>query len=165
MITGDNEITAREIANQVGIDTVIAGVLPNGKGEAIKELSKRGKVAMVGDGINDAPALTSASVGIAIGSGADIAMDSADVVLTKSTLEDVYNLIVISRKTLSTIKQNLFWAFLYNVICIPLAAGVFGLVLKPMYGAFAMSISSLFVVFNALRLNLTKTKSKSRRAK
>ncbi len=158
MITGDNEITAREIARQAGIDTVIAGVMPNAKGEAIKELMKRGKVAMVGDGINDAPALTMANIGIAIGSGADVALDSADIVLTRNTLVDVCTLIRLSRKTLLNIKENLFWAFLYNMICIPLAMGLFGLSMKPMYGALAMSLSSLFVVGNALRLNLFKAK-------
>lgn len=156
MITGDNEITAKEIARQAGIDTVIAQVLPSEKGEAIKELSKRGRVAMVGDGINDAPALTTAHIGIAIGQGADIAIDSADIVLTRSTLMDVCTLIRLSRKTLLNIKENLFWAFLYNIICIPLAIGLFGLSMKPMYGALAMSLSSLFVVGNALRLNLFK---------
>lgn len=156
MITGDNEITANEIASQLGIDHVISGVLPNGKGEAIKELSKQGRVAMVGDGINDAPALTSAHVGIAIGSGADVAIDSADVVLTKNNLSDACTAIKLSKKTLLNIKENLFWAFLYNLICIPLAAGVLGLEMKPMYGALAMSLSSIFVVLNALRLNLFK---------
>ena len=161
MITGDNEITAKAIARQVGIDEVISGVLPTGKGEAIKALSENGriKVAMVGDGINDAPALTQAHVGIAIGGGADIAIDSADIVLTKTTLIDVCTLIKLSRKALLNIKENLFWAFFYNIIGIPLAAGVIvslGFELNPMFGAFAMSLSSFFVVMNALRLNIFK---------
>lgn len=162
MITGDNEITAREIASQVGIDEVISGVMPNAKSDAIKALSEQGRVAMVGDGINDAPALTTAHIGIAIGAGADIALDSADIVLSRSKLSDVYTAIKLSKKTLLNIKENLFWAFLYNLICIPLAAGLFGLEMKPMYGALAMSLSSLFVVGNALRLNLFKAYKKQK---
>jgi Cu2+-exporting ATPase len=160
MITGDNEITAKEIASQVGIDEVISGVMPNAKSDTIKELSTQGKVAMVGDGINDAPALATAHIGIAIGAGADIALDSADIVLSRSKLSDVYTAIKLSKKTLLNIKENLFWAFLYNLICIPLAMGVFTLEMKPMYGALAMSLSSLFVVTNALRLNLFKANKK-----
>ena len=161
MITGDNLQTAKAIANQVGIDEVASDVLPTGKGEVIKALLDGGKckVAMVGDGINDAPALTLASVGIAIGGGTDIAMESADIVLTKSSLMDACTLIKLSRSTLSTIKGNLFWAFFYNLIGITLATGAFafaGLTLTPMFGAFAMSLSSLFVVLNALRLNTFK---------
>ncbi len=158
MITGDNEKTARAIAAQAGIDEVIAGVLPSGKEAAVRTLMKQGKTAMVGDGINDAPALTRADTGIAIGAGTDVAIDAADVVLMKSRLTDVPAAIRLSRKTLRNIKQNLFWAFIYNVIGIPLAAGVwipiFGLTLNPMFGAAAMSLSSFCVVSNALRLNL-----------
>lgn len=158
MITGDNEKTAAAIGKQAGVDEVIAGVLPSGKEEAIKRLRKDGKVAMVGDGINDAPALTRADIGIAIGAGTDIAIDAADVVLMKSKLTDVPAAIRLSRATLRNIKQNLFWAFIYNVIGIPLAAGlwipIFGWELNPMFGAAAMSLSSFCVVTNALRLNL-----------
>ena len=158
MITGDNEKTAAAIGKQAGVDEVIAGVLPSGKEEAIKRLRKDGKVAMVGDGINDAPALTRADIGIAIGAGTDIAIDAADIVLMKSKLTDVPAAIRLSRATLRNIKQNLFWAFIYNVIGIPLAAGlwipIFGWELNPMFGAAAMSLSSFCVVTNALRLNL-----------
>jgi len=160
MLTGDNELVAKEIARQAGIDEVVAGVLPDGKEKVINELKKNGTVAMVGDGINDAPALTSADAGIAIGAGTDIAVDSADIVLVKSDLESVCDMIHIGRKTLRNIHENLFWAFIYNVIGIPLAAGVwipvFGWELNPMFGAAAMSLSSFCVVMNALRLNLIK---------
>lgn len=160
MLTGDNERTANAIGKQTGVDEVIAGVLPDGKGEVINRLKERGKVAMVGDGINDAPALTGADVGVAIGAGTDIAIDAADVVLMKSRLSDVPAAIRLSRATLKNIHENLFWAFIYNVIGIPLAAGVFiavfGWKLNPMYGAAAMSLSSVCVVTNALRLNLFK---------
>lgn len=158
MLTGDNEPTARAIANQVGIERVIASVLPNEKAGVIAQLKeKKGKVAMVGDGINDAPALTAADLGIAIGGGTDIAIDSADVVLIKSSLMDVCAALALGRKVLLNIKENLFWAFIYNIIGIPLAAGVFipllGWSLSPMFGAAAMSLSSFCVVMNALRLN------------
>lgn len=160
MLTGDNEKTARAIGIQAGVDEVIAGVLPDGKEEVIRKLQKKGNVAMVGDGINDAPALTRADIGIAIGAGTDVAIDAADVVLMKSRLSDVPAAIRLSRATLRNIKQNLFWAFIYNIIGIPLAAGVwipvFGLQLNPMIGAAAMSLSSFCVVTNALRLNLCK---------
>ncbi len=160
MLTGDNEDTAREIARQAGIDEVIAGVLPDGKERVIRELKEKSSVAMVGDGINDAPALTSADLGVAIGAGTDIAVDAADVVLVKSDLESVCDMIHIGRKTLKNIHENLFWAFIYNIIGIPLAAGVwiplFGWELNPMFGAAAMSLSSFCVVMNALRLNLIK---------
>ena len=160
MLTGDNERTANAIGKQADVDEVIAGVLPNGKGEVINRLKEHGKVAMVGDGINDAPALTGADVGVAIGAGTDIAIDAADVVLMKSRLSDVPAAIRLSRATLKNIHENLFWAFIYNVIGIPLAAGVFiaafGWKLNPMYGAAAMSLSSVCVVTNALRLNLFK---------
>ena len=158
MLTGDNERTARAIGAQAGVDEVIAGVLPDGKENVVRSLQAQGKVAMVGDGINDAPALTRADVGIAIGAGTDIAIDAADVVLMKSHLTDVPAAIRLSRATLRNIHENLFWAFFYNVIGIPLAAGIwyplFGLKLNPMFGAAAMSLSSFCVVTNALRLNL-----------
>ena len=158
MLTGDNEKTARAIGKQAGVDQVIAGVLPDGKEAVIRKLKNKGKVAMVGDGINDAPALTRADIGIAIGAGTDVAIDAADVVLMKSDLLDVPAAIRLSRATLKNIHENLFWAFIYNVIGIPLAAGVwinlFGWELSPMFGAAAMSLSSFCVVSNALRLNL-----------
>lgn len=157
MLTGDNERTAKAIGQQAGVDEVIAGVLPEGKESVIRALKEKGKVAMVGDGINDAPALTRADIGIAIGAGTDIAIDAADVVLMKSRLSDVPAAIRLSRATLKNIHENLFWAFFYNVIGIPLAAGIwipiFGLKLNPMFGAAAMSLSSFCVVTNALRLN------------
>ena len=163
MLTGDNERTANAIGAQAGVDEVIAGVLPDGKESVIRELMNQGKVAMVGDGINDAPALTRADVGIAIGAGADIAMDAADVVLMKSRLSDVPAAIRLSRHTIKNIHENLFWAFIYNIIGIPLAAGVwipiFGWTLNPMFGALAMSLSSFCVVTNALRLNFVKIKN------
>ena len=160
MLTGDNEITAKAIGSKSGVDEVIAGVLPDGKAGVINNLKKKGKVIMVGDGINDAPALTSADIGIAIGAGADVAIDAADVVLMKNSLSDVTKAILVSRATLKNIHENLFWAFIYNVIGIPLAAGVFikflGWQLNPMFAAAAMSLSSFFVVTNALRLNFVK---------
>ena len=160
MLTGDNERTARAIGAQAGVDEVIAGVLPDGKESVIRSLKEQGKVAMVGDGINDAPALTRADIGIAIGAGTDIAIDAADVVLMKSRLSDVPAAIRLSRATLRNIRENLFWAFFYNVVGIPLAAGlwypIFGWKLNPMFGAAAMSLSSFCVVTNALRLNLFK---------
>ncbi len=160
MLTGDNQKTATAIANQVEIDEVISGVLPDGKQVVIADLKKTGKVIMVGDGINDAPALTSADIGIAIGAGTDIAIDAADVVLMKNSLADVPAAIRLSRSTLRNIRQNLFWAFCYNIIGIPLAAGAFiplwGWRLNPMFGAIAMSVSDFLVVTNALRLNLCK---------
>ena len=158
MLTGDNEQTAKAIGKQAGVDHVIAGVLPDGKEAIIRKLSKQGKVAMVGDGINDAPALTRADIGIAIGAGTDVAIDAADIVLMKSRLTDVPAAIRLSRAALRNIHENLFWAFIYNIIGIPLAAGVwiplFGWKLNPMFGAAAMSLSSFCVVTNALRLNL-----------
>ena len=160
MLTGDNERTAKAIGQQAGVDEVIAGVLPEGKEQVIRKLKEKGKVAMVGDGINDAPALTRADMGIAIGAGTDVAIDAADVVLMKSRLSDVPAAIRMSRATLHNIHENLFWAFFYNIIGIPLAAGVwyplFGWKLNPMFGAAAMSLSSFCVVSNALRLNLFK---------
>lgn len=172
MLTGDNERTARAVAEKVGISRVIAGVKPEDKARSVEELSREGRVAMVGDGINDAPALTAAHVGIAIGAGTDVARESADVVLMRSSLSDAVAAIRLSRATLRNIKQNLFWAFCYNVLGIPLAAGVFipltGWELSPMFGAAAMSLSSFFVVSNALRLNLAniykdKNKTPSRK--
>ncbi|MCR5203099.1 MAG: heavy metal translocating P-type ATPase [Lachnospiraceae bacterium] len=160
MLTGDNEITAKAIAKKAGITEVIAGVLPQEKGSAIEKLKQSGITVMVGDGINDAPALTIADVGIAVGSGTDIALESADIVLMKNSLIGVYEAFRLSKKTLKNIYENLFWAFFYNIICIPLAAGcyykAFGLELSPMIGALAMSLSSFTVVSNALRLNLFK---------
>ena len=160
MLTGDNARTAQAVGRQAGVDEVIAGVLPGGKEQAVRQLQAHGKVAMVGDGINDAPALTRADVGIAIGAGTDVAMDAADVVLMKSRLTDVPAAIRLSRATLRNIHENLFWAFLYNTIGIPLAAGLFipllGWQLSPMFGAAAMSLSSFCVVTNALRLNLLR---------
>lgn len=160
MLTGDNERTARAIGQQAGVDEVIAGVLPEGKEQVIRTLKQQGKVAMVGDGINDAPALTRADLGIAIGAGTDVALDAADVVVMHSSLRDVPAAIRLSRSTLKNIHENLFWAFIYNIIGIPLAAGVwiplFGWQLNPMFGAAAMSLSSFCVVSNALRLNLCK---------
>ncbi len=160
MLTGDNEKTAKAIGAQAGVDEVVAGVLPDGKAAEVERLKARGKVIMVGDGINDAPALTSADIGLAIGAGTDIAIDAADVVLMKSRLSDVVTSIRLSRATLRNIHENLFWAFIYNIIGIPLAAGVwipvFGWTLNPMFGAAAMSLSSFCVVTNALRLNLFK---------
>ncbi|MBQ7933343.1 MAG: metal-transporting ATPase, partial [Lachnospiraceae bacterium] len=158
MLTGDNERTARAIGDRAGVDEVIAQVLPGDKEQVVRRLQRQGKVIMVGDGINDAPALAAADMGIAIGAGTDIAIDAADVVLMKNTLTDVPAAIRLSRATLRTIQQNLFWAFFYNSIGIPLAAGVFigvlGWQLNPMFGAAAMSLSSFCVVTNALRLNL-----------
>ena len=166
MLTGDNERTAKAIGRQAGVDEVIADVLPDGKEAVIRKLKKKGKVAMVGDGINDAPALTRADMGIAIGAGTDIAIDAADVVLMKSRLSDVPAAIRMSKATLRNIHENLFWAFFYNIIGIPLAAGVwipiFGWTLNPMFGALAMSLSSFCVVSNALRLNLFKVKDSHR---
>ncbi len=159
MLTGDNERTAKAIGEKAGVDEVIAGVLPDGKEAVIRSLKAQGKVTMVGDGINDAPALTAADTGIAIGAGADVAIDAADVVLMKSRLTDVPAAIRLSRSSLRNIHENLFWAFIYNVIGIPLAAGVFiplGLTLNPMFGAAAMSLSSFCVVSNALRLNFCR---------
>ena len=165
MLTGDNERTARAIGAEAGVDEVIAGVLPDGKESVIRKLKEQGKTAMVGDGINDAPALTRADMGIAIGAGADVAIDAADVVLMKSSLRDVAAAIRLSRATLRNIHENLFWAFIYNIIGIPLAAGAwvhFGLTLNPMFGAAAMSLSSFCVVSNALRLNLCRLHDASR---
>ena len=168
MITGDNERTANAIASQAGVDRVIAGVLPDGKEAVIRELQKKGAVAMVGDGINDAPALTRADVGIAIGAGADVAIDAADIVVMKSRLTDVSAAIRLSRATIRNIHENLFWAFFYNVICIPLAAGAYSAIfgwnfeMNPMVGAAAMSLSSFTVCMNALRLNLFKVHGEDR---
>ncbi len=165
MLTGDNEMTARKIADEAGIDEVVSNVKPDGKEEAVRKLQKRGRVAMVGDGINDAPSLKRADVGIAIGAGTDVAIDAADVVLVNSNLSDVAAAVRLGRATLRIIKENLFWAFAYNTICIPIAAGAFvwaGLTLNPMIGAGAMSLSSFCVVMNALRLNLCDVHSAKR---
>lgn len=166
MLTGDNERTAKAIGRQAGVDEVIAGVLPDGKESVIRQLKQKGKVAMVGDGINDAPALTRADIGIAIGAGTDVAIDAADIVLMKSKLSDVPAAVRLSRATLKNIHENLFWAFIYNIIGIPLAAGVwislFGWQLNPMFGAAAMSLSSFCVVTNALRLNFINIRSSKR---
>ena len=177
MLTGDNARTANAIGKLAGVDEVIAGVLPDGKEAVIRDLSRYGRVAMVGDGINDAPALTRADIGIAIGAGTDVAIDAADIVLMHSNLSDAAAAIRLSRFTLRNIYENLFWAFIYNVIGIPLAAGVFvplfGWELNPMFGAAAMSLSSFCVVTNALRLNFARIhdashdrpRRKTRRAK
>ena len=156
MLTGDNERTANAIGRQAGVDKVIAGVLPDGKSKKISELKKHSKVIMVGDGINDAPALTTADTGIAIGAGADVAIDAADIVVMKNRLKDVSAAIRLSRATIQNIHENLFWAFIYNAVCIPLAIGLFGIEMKPAYGAAAMAMSSFCVCMNALRLNLVK---------
>ena len=157
MLTGDNERTARAIGRQAGVNRIIAGVLPDGKEAVIRDLQKRGKVAMVGDGINDAPALTRADIGIAIGAGTDVAIDSADVVLMNSKLTDVSGAVRLSRATIRNIHENLFWAFAYNALLIPMAAGLYpGIHLNPMWGAAAMALSSFTVCMNALRLNLAK---------
>lgn len=164
MLTGDNQRTADAVGKAAGVDRVIAGVMPDGKEKVVRELSEQGKTIMVGDGINDAPALTRADTGIAIGAGTDIAIDAADIVLVKSRLGDVPAAIKLSRATLRNIKENLFWAFIYNVIGIPVAAGVFinlfSWQLNPMFAAAAMSLSSFCVVTNALRLNFFKTGAK-----
>ncbi len=169
MITGDNERTARAIARETGIENVIAGVLPNGKSYEISKLREKGKVAMVGDGINDAPALATADIGVAIGAGSDIAIDAADVVLMKNSIRDVTAAVRLSRATLKNIYENLFWAFIYNIIGIPLAAGVFigvlGWEINPMFGAAAMSVSSFCVVSNALRLNVIKVYGREKKVK
>ena len=164
MLTGDNETTARAVARQTGVDEVVAGVLPDGKESAVKRLMQEGKTAMVGDGINDAPALNAADTGIAIGAGTDVAIDSADIVLMNSSLMDAVTAVKLSRLTLRNIRQNLFWAFFYNVALIPVAAGVyahFGLTMNPMLGAAAMSLSSFCVVANALRLNFANIAGKN----
>ena len=169
MLTGDNPKTAAAIADKAGIDEVIAGVLPDGKAQAIEKLRSQGRVAMVGDGINDAPALTTADIGVAIGAGTDVAIDAADVVLVNSKLSDVPAAIALGRKTLRNIRENLFWAFFYNSIGIPLAAGAFinllGWEMNPMFGAAAMSLSSFCVVTNALRLNFVNLKNKPKKEK
>ena len=162
MITGDNFRTAEALGTHVSVDRVYSGVLPDQKAGIIEKLKTAGKVAMVGDGINDAPALTTADTGIAIGAGADVAIDAADVVVMKSRLTDVVAAIRMSRATIRNIHENLFWAFFYNAICIPMAIGLFGFAMKPMYGALAMSLSSFCVCMNALRLNLVKLYDKSR---
>ena len=164
MLTGDNENTAKAIGEAAGVDEIIANVLPDAKEQVIRQLSQKGTTAMVGDGINDAPALTRADIGIAIGSGTDIAIDAGDIVLMKSSLCDVPKLLRLSKATLKTIHQNLFWAFFYNALGIPLAAGafipLFGWTLTPMFGAAAMSLSSFCVVTNALRLNFADITNK-----
>ncbi len=169
MLTGDNELTAKQIAKMAGIDEVVAGVLPEGKEKCIRDIKKRSMVAMVGDGINDAPALTSADIGIAVSGGTDIAIDAAELVLMKDAMSDVPAAIALSRMTLKNIKENLFWAFIYNIIGIPLAAGVFipllGWRLTPMFGAAAMSLSSICVVSNALRLNFAKIYTRNIKSK
>ena len=156
MLTGDNERTANAIGKQADVDNVIAGVLPDGKSKKVSELKKQGKVIMVGDGINDAPALTTADTGVAIGAGADVAIDAADIVVMKNRLTDVSAAIRLSRATIKNIHENLFWAFIYNAVCIPLAIGLYGVEMKPAYGAAAMAMSSFCVCMNALRLNLVR---------
>ena len=161
MLTGDNRNTAEYIGQQVGIDEIVADVLPTEKASVVQRFQDQGHVVMmVGDGINDAPALVQAEIGCAVGNGSDIAIDSAEIILMKNSLIDVPAAIELSRKTIKNIKENLFWAFCYNTLCIPIAAGVlyipFGFLLSPMIGGFAMSLSSLFVVSNALRLKRVK---------
>lgn len=170
MLTGDNALSAKAVAEKCSVDAVISDVLPSDKDNVLSALKKYGKVIMVGDGINDAPALSRADIGIAIGAGTDIAIDSADIVLMKSSLSDVAKAINLSRRTLLNIKENLFWAFIYNVICIPIAAGALSfdpvnITLNPMIGAAAMSLSSVCVVLNALRLNLANLNKESKRKK
>ena len=165
MLTGDNEISARAVARSVGIDEVVAGVLPGGKESVIRELGRAGKVAMVGDGINDAPALTRADVGIAVGCGTDVAIESADVVLVRDRINDIATAVGIGRAALMNIRENLGWAFVYNMIGIPMAMGVLGLTLDPMFGALAMSLSSFSVVMNALRLNLWRPRHERKKNK
>ena len=169
MLTGDNRATAEAVAKTAGIDEVISDLLPEDKAEAVLSYKKKGRVIMVGDGINDAPALSAADVGVAIGAGTDIAIDAADVVLMKSSLADLTAAVKLSKSALRNIKQNLFWAFLYNTLGIPLAAGVFipmfGLALSPMIGAAAMSLSSVCVVSNALRLYGTRLYVKRKKEK
>ena len=162
MLTGDNERTAKKIAAEAGIESVVAGILPEEKADNVRRLKEGGRVAMVGDGINDAPSLAVADTGVAIGAGCDVAIDAADVVVMKSRLTDVTSAIRLGRKTLVNIKENLFWAFIYNAVCIPLAMGVLGVEMKPVYGAAAMALSSFFVCMNALRLNLAKIDDPSR---
>ena len=164
MLTGDNERTAKAVGKEAGVDEILAGIMPDGKAEAIAKLKNQGKVMMVGDGINDAPVLTTADIGTAIGAGTDVAIDAADIVLVKSRLSDIPTAIKLSRATLRNIHENLFWAFFYNVLLIPVAAGAYhrlGLDMNPMFGAAAMSLSSFCVVSNALRLNLFKMKNKN----
>ena len=161
MLTGDNRLVAEHIAGECGIDEVEAGLLPDGKQKSVEKYSAKYRTVMVGDGINDAPALTTAHVGVAIGRGTDIAIDAADVVLVRDGLYGVVDAIGVGRTALKNIRQNLFFAFLYNCLCIPLAAGLFGLALSPMVGAAAMSLSSFSVVMNALRINFYKSKDKS----
>ena len=162
MVTGDNRETASAIGTEAGVDEIAAGIMPDGKEEIVRRLQKYGRVAMVGDGINDAPALTRADIGIAIGAGTDVAVDSADIVLMNSSLMDVAASLRLSRKTLKNIHENLFWAFFYNIICIPLAAGLFTVEMNPMIGAAAMSLSSFTVCMNALRLNLFRLRDPSK---
>ncbi|MCR5719918.1 MAG: HAD-IC family P-type ATPase [Lachnospiraceae bacterium] len=156
MLTGDNSAVAENIAHKAGVDKVVAGVLPEGKEAVIRELQKDGKVTMIGDGINDAPALTAADIGVSVGAGTDVAIDAAEIVLMKNSIVDGAAAIRLSRATIRNIHENLFWAFFYNIICIPLAMGLYGITMKPMYGAAAMSLSSFCVCMNALRLNLFK---------
>ena len=160
LLSGDNERTARAIADAVGIDEVVAGVLPDGKHRVVEDLKKQGRVAMVGDGVNDAPALAAADLGLAIGAGTDVAIDAAGAVLVNSRLSDVVAALRLGRATLRNIRENLFWAFVYNMLLIPLAAGalhpLFGWKMHPDLGALAMSLSSLCVVLNALRLNCVR---------
>ena len=164
MLTGDNEVTAKAIGGQVGLDQIFAGLSPNSKADLIRTLKDQGMVSMVGDGINDAPSLATADTGIAIGAGTDVAIDAADIVLMNSRLADVVAAIRLSRSTISNIHQNLFWAFFYNIICIPMAMGVYGFEMKPIYSAVAMALSSIFVCLNSLKLNFVKLYDKGNRA-
>lgn len=163
MLTGDNEVTAKAIGGQIGLDQIFAGLSPNSKADLIRTLKAQGMVSMVGDGINDAPSLAAADTGIAIGAGTDVAIDAADIVLMNSRLADVVAAIRLSRSTISNIHQNLFWAFFYNIICIPMAMGVYGFEMKPVYSAAAMALSSIFVCLNSLKLNFVKLYDKGNR--
>ena len=165
LLSGDHEAAACAVGKNLGVDETVAGVLPEEKAEVVRRMKKEGKVIMVGDGINDAPALTEADVGIAVGAGADVAVDSAEIVLRGGEIREAYAAYRLGRKTLAVIRENLFWALFYNLLGIPLAAGLFGWVIPPYFGAAAMSLSSLCVVLNALRINLFRLKDRKKEKK